>query len=205
MYLIRDDLTTLLCEVTSSIRTHTVDEEPSDTLSQSSPPAESGTANPIECMAPKVEVKELLLCLRPIGDGKKKADESLRFVSPVKFEGINAEASPSSPSPAADNMVSSSSAEHNDNMLSAKDASEYAFKGKSTSSLVNRPPKKRPPRPQEDCSGSTEHEDPTPTKRRKSSKSDGRVSANAVEADERGVESLMLMNKSSSKSHISFC
>jgi hypothetical protein len=42
--------------------------------------------------APKpVEVKELLLCLRPIGDGEKKVDESLRFVSPNtnSMEGVS--------------------------------------------------------------------------------------------------------------------
>jgi hypothetical protein len=199
MCLIRDDLTTLWCEVTSSIRTRTLDEEPSDTLSQLTPPAESGTASPVESMPTKVEVKELLLCLRPIGDGEKKVDESLRFVSPVRFQGSNEETSPSGHGPAADNMVSSSSAEHNNkddngNMFS----SEYASKGNSVSLQVkaNRPPKKRPPRPQEDSDGSTEDEDPTPTKKRRSSKSDGRGSANAVDAHQSVVESLMLMNKS---------
>lgn len=201
MCLIRDDLTTLWCEVTSSIRTRTFDEEPSDTLSQMSPTGESGTASPIEGMVPQVEVKELLLCLRPIGDGEKKVDESLRFVSPVKFEGGNGEASPSSPGPAADTMVSSSSAEHNDNMLSSKDAS----KSNSATTRANRPPKKRPPRPQDDSDGSTDHEDPTPAKRSRSSKFDGRGSTNAVGADQSGVESLMLMNKNRSKGHISFC
>jgi hypothetical protein len=187
MCLIRDDLTTLWCEVTSSTRTRTSDEEPSDTFSPPSPPAESWTASPTEGMAvPKVEVRELVLCLRPIRDGEKQVDESLRFVSAVKFQGSDGETSPSSPGQAADNMVSSSSAEHdnpNDNMLS-----EYS----SASSQALRPPKKRAPRPQDDSGGATEDEDLIPTKRRKSSKSDGRGSANAEQSV---VESLMLMNK----------
>jgi hypothetical protein len=76
--LIRDDLTTIWCEVTSSIRTKDVPEDPDksteegtsvDQLPQSSESDET----------PVAESKELLLCLRPIRDGDKKVDSKYRF------------------------------------------------------------------------------------------------------------------------------
>lgn len=110
--LIRDDLTTLWCEVTSSIRTRSVE----DDTPEEAPPAngigigstkvaaaaaaaaKSGASKtskastvssddaPVEAKVP--ETKELLLCLRPIRDGDGEVDESLRF-SPRRLEGSN--------------------------------------------------------------------------------------------------------------------
>lgn len=85
--LIREDLTTIWCEVTSSIRTRSLKEEsidimPSDNKeSKSSNPSYSEEADDNS----KDDVKELLLCLRPIRDGDEKVDATLRF-RPVKNE-----------------------------------------------------------------------------------------------------------------------
>ena len=79
MCLIRDDLTTVWCEVTSSIRDRSLDEE-----GEEKPAAESAGASS-DPTALTLENKELLLCLRPIRDGEKKVDESLRF-RPVSMD-----------------------------------------------------------------------------------------------------------------------
>lgn len=101
--LIREDLTTLWCEVTSSIRTRSVEDESLDeglpgigngtgsSKNAKGPAAiksagsKSSKASTISCddtpADPKApETKELLLCLRPIRDGDGKVDESLRFI-----------------------------------------------------------------------------------------------------------------------------
>ena len=96
MCLIRDDLTTVWCEVTSSLRTRSAEEESSE-----SPSTSKGTDTDT-----KAEVQELLLCMRPIRDGDKKVDESLRFVPPKRIE---TEKSPEVVS--GEGMVSASSGE----------------------------------------------------------------------------------------------
>lgn len=97
--LIRDDLTTLWCEVTSSIRTRSVeDDSPEDQVSASggktctkngvtqpntgSKSSKASAVSSDEAPAPTKQkrlTKEFLLCLRPIRDGEGKVDESLRF------------------------------------------------------------------------------------------------------------------------------
>ena len=85
MCLIRDDLTTLWCEVTSSIRTKHVKEESEDGAASSDElTTKIGTASttdeaPIEEKEKLPKTKELLLCLRPIRDGDRLVDESLSF------------------------------------------------------------------------------------------------------------------------------
>jgi hypothetical protein len=96
--LIREDLTSLWCEVTSSIRTRRIEDDSDAYEALSSdetkdhkendgqpgpdgkvPPASQSNAEseaPVEPKAP--ETVELLLCLRPIRDGGK-VDESMRF------------------------------------------------------------------------------------------------------------------------------
>jgi len=92
--LIRDDLTTIWCEVTSSIRTVTIYEEQPDiaVTSKPGPPDEkkkmdessslSGSEGQqaSNCSVIETQVKELLLCLRPTRDGTDKVSEELRFV-----------------------------------------------------------------------------------------------------------------------------
>lgn len=109
--LIRQDLSTLWCEVTSSIRTRTVEEESNflecDDLKPPPPPSSSepSQSKQAEQKASEVietgvrmsfkgsdssmcdrerdtpdEVKEILLCLRPIRDGEGKVSEKHRFM-----------------------------------------------------------------------------------------------------------------------------
>lgn len=109
--LIRQDLSTLWCEVTSSIRTRTVEEEsnflecddfkppppPSSSEPSQSKQAEQKASEVIEtgvkmsfkgsdssmCERERDtpdEVKEILLCLRPIRDGEGKVSEKHRFI-----------------------------------------------------------------------------------------------------------------------------
>jgi hypothetical protein len=95
--LIRDDLTTIWCEVTSSIRTRSLHDESSEIPQQSL----FAQGNAKECKGSGIstcdetddvtrdEVKELLLCLRPIREGEEKVDAAMGF-HPVKpkFEGL---------------------------------------------------------------------------------------------------------------------
>mmetsp|Transcript_7367 Transcript_7367/g.10525 ORF Transcript_7367/g.10525 Transcript_7367/m.10525 type:complete len:252 (-) Transcript_7367:125-880(-) len=107
--LIRDDLTTIWCEVTSSMRTRSLQEDTDpmvETPISTSPvttttglsstsgnssgggsktptgPASPSPSPPSDSVTDqsKDEIKELLLCLRPLRDGEEKVDESFRFV-----------------------------------------------------------------------------------------------------------------------------
>lgn len=86
MSLIRKDLTTVLCEVTCSIRTAVPEEEPQD-------PASMNATSSVNCTVDgsATPQQELLLCLRPIRDGDKKADRSLAFVYPATCETVEME------------------------------------------------------------------------------------------------------------------
>jgi len=78
LLLIRSDLTTVWCEVTSSLRTRSPEEDPLDIQMANLKSEES-----VVLEEPKKEpVSEFLLCFRPMWDGDKKADESLRLVLP---------------------------------------------------------------------------------------------------------------------------
>ena len=83
--LIRDDLTTIWCEVTSSIRTRCLKEEAPDDFSplglnaaSTSQAKDSKSCDDADDIS-KEDVKELLLCLRPIRDGDEKVGEEFRF------------------------------------------------------------------------------------------------------------------------------
>lgn len=88
--LIRDDLTTIWCEVTSSIRTRSSDDEGVDEQTSMGPlEASVVSSNALKSLhssdedpSSKSDIKELLLCLRPIRDGEESVDESLRFIPP---------------------------------------------------------------------------------------------------------------------------
>ena len=127
--LIRNDLTTIWCEVTSSIRTRSLKDENSDELlgpleekTLSSSATQSVDANrktEDEDSSGEGEIKEILLCLRPIRDGLDTVDESLRFIGPKNVD--LSDSGPSSSSTSVDGA--------------AKD-----LDGK----VKHRPPKKRP-------------------------------------------------------------
>ena len=162
MCLIRDDLTTVWCEVTSSIRDRSLDEE-----GEEKPAAESAGASS-DPTALTLENKELLLCLRPIRDGEKKVDESLRF-RPVSMD-----VSPQAEEP----MVSASGG---DTATEQKSASSLSSSNKES----KRPPKKRALPTHSSDSFSTTEDSPVKKKTKGS------------ETEKSVVESLMLMNKSS--------
>lgn len=88
--LIRDDLSTIWCEVTSSIRTRSLKEENVDAMvasgSTSSDKRKGNSANISNGSetSEDEQVKELLLCLRPIRDGKR-VENKMDF-QPVKKE-----------------------------------------------------------------------------------------------------------------------
>jgi hypothetical protein len=119
--LIRNDLTTIWCEVTSSIRAR--EEVSTEVLSSDDltipetkpPPAASskpvGSKSSVDelsdVQSSHDEVKEIFLCLRPIRDGQQKLDEEHRFLpakrevsddtGPSTSSGENASSSPGPP------------------------------------------------------------------------------------------------------------
>jgi PAS domain-containing protein len=86
--LIRDDLSTIWCEVTSSVRTRHIDEHSihgTQTATSSQDDKRSKTDSATTSDDQKIksssnQVKELLLCLRPLRDGTEKVSEELRFL-----------------------------------------------------------------------------------------------------------------------------
>jgi hypothetical protein len=90
---IRKDLSTVWCEVTSSIRTrNTEDDESGEALSSltgsgnKTSSSESGSADEQQQDNKPSSTHELLLCFRPIRDGEERVGEELRFVPPEKME-----------------------------------------------------------------------------------------------------------------------
>ena len=197
MCLIRDDLSTLWCEVTSSIRTRSPDEDQSDTPSLSSstaPATKLGLMESHDGSAPPAEdFKEILLCLRPIRDGEKKVDEAFRFVSSASKLSGDADSIDLSPCAAAEAMVSASSAglkDDTDNFLDTmNERPEKRLKQSPSRDVSKRPPKKRPPPSRDDSGNSFDDEEVAVSRRRRTEKAD-------IDAEKSVVESLMLMNKS---------
>lgn len=205
--LIRDDLTTIWCEVTSSIRTRSLKEEisPEDaelfgglglgkSTTGSSEKDSSKTLGAVDSSesiedSTKDEIKELLLCLRPIRDGDEVVHERLRFI-PMASRGVGGDSSESA------NAVSTGGS-----TLQATNSSNGGSgpSGESSSPSKKRPPKKRPMAMRETSAtkvstGSSSQED--------SSGSDGpatKLSRKDEESAERSVvESLMLMSNNAS-------
>lgn len=91
--LIRADQSTIWCEVTSSIRTRSINEEQFDmstvvTSTSSRKKYQYSEVNSdgqtsTNCST-EDQIKELLLCLRPIQDGTEKVSEDLRFIPKSK-------------------------------------------------------------------------------------------------------------------------
>jgi len=92
--LIRDDLTTIWCEVTSSIRTVSNEDSDQDSVTNTSKSlslkkkdASSSSSDDQQgsnCSSKEAPMKELLLCLRPTSDGTEKVSEDLRFIPNLK-------------------------------------------------------------------------------------------------------------------------
>ncbi|GKY95074.1 hypothetical protein MPSEU_000471500 [Mayamaea pseudoterrestris] len=78
--LIRDDLTTIWCEVTSSIRIRSVkQEEPFDAMIDEPKSKASASSNASDSDSFQETIKEIYFCLRPIRAGSHKVDEKFRF------------------------------------------------------------------------------------------------------------------------------
>lgn len=186
--LIREDLTTVWCEVTSSMRTRSPDEDTEEFDLDTS----KSSISAVEA-APKPEYKEILLCLRPIHDGEKKADESLRFVA-QKTTYESEESLPISGS--GEGMVSSSSGDaRNQEKPELAKSSSGSGESNSTSAApssqeqLKRLPKKR----QLTCHGDdmSGGDDVAQSKQKRAKAGD------ASDTEKSVVESLMLMNQSS--------
>jgi hypothetical protein len=135
--------------------------------------------------------------LRPIRDGDKKVDESLRFVSQ---KGTAAEDSLLGP----EGMVSSSSGDANNkedrsssekNTTSGSGSNSHSATASSQSQEISKLPlKKRPLSSNEESLSSGE--ETTQTNRKRTKLEDSRESSHVDDPEESIVESLMRMNKS---------
>ncbi len=180
MCLIRDDLTTVWCEVTSSIRNKSSDEDGLEEKAMNSKSTESSDASGAKLG------QELLLCLRPIRNSTKKVDESFRFLPCAKQSAM--------PKDNADVLVSSGGETNKEYTGDTdKNATKNSSNNASSASLKQqelykkRPPKKRLLATNADSSSNQKR------MKTEGSKNQG---PNASETEKSVVESLMLMNKS---------
>eukprot|EP00535_Pseudo-nitzschia_heimii_P005890 CAMPEP_0197176704 /NCGR_PEP_ID=MMETSP1423-20130617/2536_1 /TAXON_ID=476441 /ORGANISM="Pseudo-nitzschia heimii, Strain UNC1101" /LENGTH=806 /DNA_ID=CAMNT_0042626111 /DNA_START=179 /DNA_END=2599 /DNA_ORIENTATION=+ len=177
MCLIRDDLTTVLCEVTSSIRNKSSDEDTEEDKAVNSKSTENSEAS-----GPKPD-QELLLCLRPIRDSVKKVDESFRFIPFGKRVSLEQSKGETNTEDKVDSDKITAKNKNNFNNLSPASLKHQELY------------KKRPPKKRLLATGVDSFKDSSKQKRAKSE--NGKQGSNASETEKSVVESLMLMNKSS--------
>jgi len=181
MCLIRDDLTTVWCEVTSSIRNKSADEDAGEEKAVKS--TESS-----ETSGPKTD-QELLLCLRPIRNSGKKVDESFRFIPVAK------QVASTIPKDNAGACISASSGGETNKGDKSVQNKNSLNNASSTSSKQQELYKKRPPKKRLLVTSGDTYKESSNQKR---AKTDGtNQGPNASETEKSVVESLMLMNKSS--------
>jgi hypothetical protein len=145
--LIRDDLTTIWCEVTSSVRTRHIDEdsihETQTTTSQDDKRPKTDSASTTDDhktkSSPK-QVKELLLCLRPLRDGTEKVSEEFRVLRKKSVVALTQNNAQTSDSGTKNSVTGSGSAE--EAVSSCSKSTSSVHKGHSDST---RPMKKRRP------------------------------------------------------------
>lgn len=177
-------MTTVWCEVTSSLRSRSPEEDQQEAQTNES---KESTNDAID--STKVAVKEVLLCLRPLRDGEKKVDESLRFVAPKKViseEGGLAEAQVSSTS---GGINSNSPDKRSSDRNSSGDGSNSNSTSSDPADVVKRPPKKRP-------MGDKLVEEKSMGTLKKAKVGHAMTTHPASDTEKSVVESLMLMNKS---------
>jgi len=175
MCLIRVDLTTVWCEVTSSIRNKSSDEDVGDIKATNSKSTESSE--------PSGPDQEILLCLRPIRNSSKKVDESFRFVPLTQQV--------SSVQDMSDPWVSLSSGGETNKARFNSDGDFTQNNSKQQELNKKRPPKKRLL-----ATGVDAYKNNSEPKRAKTENTN-QQGPNASETEKSVVESLMLMNKSS--------
>lgn len=164
---IRKDLSTVWCEVTSSIRTrNTEDDESGEALSSltgsgtKTSSSESGSADEQQQDNKPSSTHELLLCFRPIRDGEEEVGEELRFVPPEKMEIDEDEQEQASADRSANTAAGSGSTEavssltqsadrsnsNSNNSASTEDATNTSGSSddKKPKAATRGPPKKRP-------------------------------------------------------------
>ncbi len=173
MCLIRDDLTTVWCEVTSSIRNKSSDEDGLEEKAMNSKSTESSDTSGAK------QDQELLLCLRPIRNSTKKVDESFRFIPLAKQS--------ATPKDNADGLVSGG--ETNKGVKGDKNVTKNSANNESASMKQHELYKKRPPKKRLLATNADSSNQKRP-------KTEGNQGPNASETEKSVVESLMLMNKS---------
>lgn len=214
--LIRDDLTTIWCEVTSSIRTRSLKDELGEEAANSSGQGSSSASDknasssdaganaeePSLAGAGVGEVKELLLCLRPIRDGEERVGEELRFMPQAAraqqeqqqqvVQGKGGKVAEQCTSLAAPSVLTPAS---------GNDADSAGSTNSLSGPMKKRPPRKRPMVAQVSTnyssgSGSGSCDGQHSQKRRLSSLTGGSLSpsAPATDTEKSVVESLMLMS-----------
>lgn len=186
MCLIRDDLTTVWCEVTSSIRNKSSDEDAWEEKAIHSKSPENS-----EISRTKID-QELLLCLRPIRNSGKKVDESFRFIPLAK------QVSSAIPKDDIDVWVSTSTCSGETNKEDKVGTKKPSTKNNALSAATSKQQelyKKRPPKKRLRAKSADTYTDPSNQKRAKSESAN--QGPNASETEKSVVESLMLMNKSS--------
>lgn len=147
-------------------------------------------------------VQEFLLCFRPMRDGDKKADESLRLVvsnsSPLTppreaYNGEGAVVSTSNDSNSTEEQNLNSSEK-----MSANGGSGDSKNNSASSSLLDKIPSKRPPKKRSLEMKVLAGESAPKKKQKPQQPSEQGEGSRASDTEEKSVvESLMLMNKSS--------
>jgi len=179
-------LTTVWCEVTSSIRNKSSDEDAEEEKATNSKSTESS-----EISVPTID-QELLLCLRPVRNGGKKVDESFRFVPlanqiPTGAPRDNTEVWVSMSSYSGE--TNKEEKDDSDKNLSGNNSNNSSAASLKQHELYKkRPPKKRP---HATCLDTYKD---APTQKRPKIDSTNQ-SPNASETEKSVVESLMLMNQ----------
>jgi len=191
------------------VRTRSAEEDGSESSTPTSSVAPKGAKSPPRnegSMQSQEGTKEILLCLRPIRDGDKLSDESLRLyskknsVTSTSNSNSTTNVGTSLSAPNETTAVSSSSAEAKKQKSSSSSQNESLDAAQDTSAtssgdarVAKRPPKKRvlsttmDPLAQRDGAKRQKSE-------AKKGKKDG--SPQSSETEKSVVESLMLMNKS---------
>ena len=198
--LIRDDLTTLWCEVTSSIRTkHMKDESEDGAASSDALTTKTGAASTSEEAEEKLpKTKELLLCLRPIRDGEGKVDESLSFARAREQQRREEGKSPATTGNSGLTDITPTPSNNPVRAVSNIDSNSGSGSGNTSLTEDNAsgdsrrvPPKKRT-LPLQGPKASTKHGKSSSSKR---IRTDGKSSSSDTEKSV--VESLMLMSNKS--------
>ena len=144
--LIRNDISTIWCELTSSIRTKPSNDVPVSEFDNKPKGGKDGNDSAVSSESVQEEEKELLLCFRPIREGEVVGEE-LRFCPKVS----ESERTDGSDGPSSEDLKQSSKSSSGNSATAAgavtKTTSSSSTQGAvappSPQTKKNRPPKKR--------------------------------------------------------------